>query len=131
MGDKHKMKPGKTGLARIIDATGYSIKGLTATYKGEAAFRQELLLCAVLLPLSFWLAVTPLQWLALIAPLFLLLIVELLNSAIEAVVDRTGAERHVLSGRAKDMGSAAVMLALMFTAVCWLAVAWERFHAAY
>jgi diacylglycerol kinase (ATP) len=128
-GGKYQVKPGKTGLTRIIDATGYSIKGLTAAYTGEAAFRQELLMVALLLPLSFWLAGNPLQWLALIAPLFLLLIVELLNSAIEAVVDRTGAEHHILSGRAKDMGSAAVMLALMFTAVCWLTVAWERFGA--
>jgi diacylglycerol kinase (ATP) len=123
------MKPGKTGVARIIAASGYSIKGLAAAFRGEAAFRQELLLCALLLPLSFWLANGPMQWLALVAPLFVLLIVELLNSAVEAVVDRTGAEHHVLSGQAKDMGSAAVMLALAFTAVCWLTVAWERFGA--
>lgn len=123
------MKPGETGLKRIIDATGYSIKGLRAAFQGEAAFRQELLLCLVLAPLSFWLAGNALQWLALVAPLFILMIVELLNSAVESAIDRMGAEYHTLSGQAKDMGSAAVMLALALTAVCWGAVAWERFLA--
>lgn len=123
------MKPGETGLKRIIDASGYSIKGLRAAFHNEAAFRQELLLCLVLTPLSFWLAGNALQWLALIAPLFILMMVELLNSAVESAIDRVGAEYHALSGQAKDMGSAAVMLALALTAVCWGAVAWERFLA--
>lgn len=114
------MKPGHTGLSRMVAATGYSLKGLQACFIGEAAFRQELLLVAVLLPLSFWVSRTPLEWIALVAPLFLLLIVELLNSALEAVVDRVGDEPHVLSGRAKDMGSAAVLLCLLLIATSWL-----------
>lgn len=124
------MKPGKTGLARIIDASVYSLKGLRATYRSEAAFRQELALCAVLLAASFWLARNALDWIVLVAPLLLLLIVELLNSAVESAVDRIGNEHHVLSERAKDMGSAAVMLSLLLTALCWGAVAWDRFGSA-
>lgn len=123
------MKPGKTGIPRIIDALGYSMHGLRATFVSEAAFRQELLLTAVLLPLSFWLAQTALQWVALITPLFLMLVVELLNSAVEAAIDRISDERHELSKRAKDMGSAAVLLTLMLVASTWVAIAWERFHA--
>ncbi len=120
------MKPGKTGIARIIDATGYSLKGLKACYRGEAAFRQELLLVLVLTPLSFWVAGTVVEWILLMGPLLLLLIVELLNSAVEAAVDRIGDERHILSGRAKDMGSAAVLLSLLLIAITWLPIAWQR-----
>lgn len=123
------MKPGKTGIRRLLDATGHSARGLAATFRGEAAFRQELLLVAVLLPLSFWLARTAVEWVVLTAPLFILLIVELLNSAVESVVDRIGAERHELSGRAKDMGSAAVLLSLLLIAAAWGAIIWNRFHA--
>ena len=104
------MKPGKTGIRRLIDATSYSMKGLRSTFKNESAFRQELLLVVVLL----------------VAPLFLLLIVELLNSAIEAVVDRIGDEHHELSGRAKDMGSAAVFVCLVLIAVFWGSTAWQN-----
>jgi diacylglycerol kinase (ATP) len=113
------MKPGKSGLARLIDATGYSFKGLKAAFVHEAAFRQELLLVAVLGTASFWLAANIFEWLVLVVPLFILIIVELLNSAIENTVDRIGDELHELSGRAKDMGSAAVMLSLGLVAVCW------------
>ena len=120
------MKPGKSGLRRIIDATGYSMKGLAAAFRHEAAFRQEAALCAVLLPVSFWLADSPVEWFILVAPLFLLLIVELLNSAVEATVDRVGDEPHPLSGRAKDMGSAAVFITLVFLAVSWGAVIWRH-----
>jgi diacylglycerol kinase (ATP) len=95
----------------------------------EAAFRQELALTAVLLPLSLWLARTVVEWLLLILPVFLLLMVELLNSAIENTVDRIGDELHELSGRAKDMASAAIMVCLFLVAIAWLGVAWERFHA--
>ena len=122
------MKPGKTGIARIVDATGYSMKGLRACYTGEAAFRQEVWLVVVLTPLSFWLANTTAEWILLVAPLLLLLIVELLNSAVEAAVDRIGDERHELSGRAKDMGSAAVLLSLVLIAVAWLPIAYQRFQ---
>jgi len=121
------MKPGRTGLGRIIDATGHSVRGLHAAFVNEAAFRQELALSAILLAVSFWLARNVMDWILLVAPLTLLLIVELLNSAIEAAVDRIGKDRHVLAGRAKDMGSAAVMLCLFLALLCWGAVAWDRF----
>ncbi len=123
------MKPGKTGIRRLVDATGYSFKGLAATFRNEAAFRQELALVLVLSPTSFWLADNLVQWLILIIPLFILLIVELLNSAIENAIDRIGDEPHPLSGRAKDQGSAAVLLSLGLIAVCWGAIAWNHFYA--
>jgi len=114
------MKPGKTGLARVVAATGYSLQGLRACYRSEAAFRQELWLTVCLLPLAFWVADSAVEWALLVGPLLILLLVELLNSAIEAVVDRIGAERHELAGRAKDMGSAAVLLSLLLIAVSWV-----------
>jgi len=116
------MKPGATGLTRIINAAGYSWQGLQAAYKHEAAFRQELLLCLVLLPLALYLGETGLEKALLIVCLFIVLIAEILNSAIEAVVDRFGGDMNELSGRAKDMGSAAVFLALVNVAVCWTLV---------
>ncbi len=121
------MKPGKSGLSRLYDATGYSASGIRACWRNEAAFRQEVLLSAVLLPLSFFVAASIEQWLLLIAPLILLLIVELLNSAVENVVDRIGHEPNALSGRAKDMGSAAVLMCLLMVALTWLAIAWKNF----
>ena len=120
------MKPGKTGLRRLLDATGYSVQGIRACWKSEAAFRQEVLLCVVLFPLSFFLARTVEQWLLLVAPLFLLLMIELLNSAIEYVVDRIGPEHHDLSGRAKDTASAAVFFCLLLIAVSWAGIAWNN-----
>ncbi len=116
------MKPGKTGIVRIIDAGGYSWLGLKAAFKHEAAFRQELLLSIILVPLALWLADNGLQAALMIASLFIVLIAEILNSAIEAVVDRFGSELHELSGRAKDMGSAAVFLALANVVLVWLLV---------
>ena len=121
------MKPGKTGIARIVDATQYSFRGLRACWRHEAAFRQEVLLCAALTPAAFWLARSVPEWLQLMTPLFVLLVVELLNSAIESTVDRIGDERHELSGRAKDMGSAAVMVVLVWIACAWGALLWARF----
>lgn len=112
-------KPGNTGLTRIIKAGGYSLQGLTAAFKHEAAFRQELLLAIVLFPVALWFGETGLEKAILIASLLLVLIVELLNSAIEAVVDRIGSEHHELSGRAKDIGSAAVFIALANVIVTW------------
>jgi len=123
------MKPGKSGLSRLLDATGYSLKGLKAALRNEAAFRQELLLVAVLGAGSFWLARSPVEWLVLVCPLLVLLIVELLNSAIENTVDRIGDEMHELAGRAKDMGSAAVMLSLLLLGVCWGAIIWSHVRA--
>lgn len=93
--------------------------GLKAAFRHEAAFRQELLLAALLLPLACWLNVDSVQRMLMIAVLFLVLIVELLNSAIEAVVDRVGTEHHELSGRAKDLGSAAVLVSLLLTLYIW------------
>jgi diacylglycerol kinase (ATP) len=124
---KTAMKPGKTGFARLIDATGYSIRGLRACFTNEAAFRQEVAAFIVLFPLSFLLARSVIQWLLLIGPLFLLLIVELLNSAVESIVDRIGPEHHELSGRAKDMGSAAVLLCLLLIGCCWGGVVWSNY----
>jgi diacylglycerol kinase (ATP) len=121
------VKPGKSGTARLFDATVYSLKGIGAAWRNEAAFRQEVALLVVLLPLSFVVARSVEQWLLLTMPLLLLLIVELLNSAIENAVDRIGHELHDLSGRAKDMGSAAVLLCLLLIAVCWLTIAWKNF----
>lgn len=121
------MKPGKSGMARLFDAAGYSIKGICAAWRNEAAFRQEVALCVVLFPLSFLVARSIEQWLLLTTPLFLLLIVELLNTAIENVVDRIGHERHALSGRAKDMGSAAVLICLLMLAVSWFTIGWKNF----
>ncbi len=120
------MKPGKTGLQRLIDATAYSAKGIRACWCNEAAFRQEVILLLVLFPVSFFVARSIEQWLLLVTPLLLLLIIELLNSAIESVVDRIGNERHDLSGRAKDMGSAAVFLCLVMTGLSWLTIGWKN-----
>jgi diacylglycerol kinase (ATP) len=119
-------KPGRGGLARVRHAAGYSLAGLRAAWQGEAAFRQESALALVLLPLGWWLGETALQRLALLGVLLVVLIVELLNSAIEAVVDRVGTENHHLSGRAKDLGSAAVFLSLLLVVATWGAVAWQR-----
>jgi diacylglycerol kinase (ATP) len=120
------MKPGKTGLQRLIDAAGYSLRGIRACWRNEAAFRQEVALCVVLFPASFFLARTVEQWLLLVAPLFLLLMVELLDSAVENVVDRIGDEVNELSGRAKDTASAAVFFCLILIALSWFAIAWDN-----
>lgn len=113
------MKPGKTGIARIYDATGYSIKGLIAAWKNEAAFRQEAVLAAILTAITFFVSISDVERVVLIGSLVLVLLAELLNSAIEAVVDRVGSEWHELSGRAKDIGSAAVFVALAFVVFTW------------
>ncbi len=122
------MKPGLSGIARIIAATKNSLHGIRDAWRFESAFRQDSVASALLLLLSFWLAQTVVEWLLLIMPLFLLLIVEILNSAIENVVDRIGEERHILSGRAKDMASSAVMFCLILIAVVWLSITWSRFY---
>jgi len=111
-----------TGMTRLIKAGGYSLKGLFAVWKGEAAFRQECCLAVVSLPLCFILDLQRGDRTLLVAVTLLVLIVEILNSALEAVVDRIGAEFHELSGRAKDMGSAAVLLALLLWGYIWLEV---------
>jgi diacylglycerol kinase (ATP) len=117
---------GRTGVDRVVHAMGYSIEGLRAAYRGESAFRQEFWLAAVMLPLAFWLG-RGWQEVALLAgSVMAVLIVELLNSAVEATVDRVSFELHDLSKRAKDFGSAAVMLSLLTAATIWLAALWNR-----
>jgi diacylglycerol kinase (ATP) len=120
-------KPGNTGLRRIINATFFSMAGFRTAWRDEAAFRQELLLSVVLIPTAFWLGRTAVERSLLIGSCLIVLIVELLNTGIENVVDRFGEERHRLSGQAKDMGSAAVFTSLMLTLVIWSLIAWERF----
>ena len=115
-------KTGVTGIKRLIHATGYSWLGLKAAYKHESAFRQEVWLAVVMIPLGFYLGQDWTDRAALICSVQFVLIVELLNSGIEAVVDRVGDEPHKLSGRAKDMGSAAVLIALIITVLIWAAV---------
>jgi len=119
-------KPGTRGIKHVFDAFGYSLKGLKAAITHEEAFRIELLAVAIMLPLAFWLGRTPLEYAMLIGSLLLVLIVELINSAVEAVVDRVSVEHHELSGRAKDLGSAAVMLTLFVVALVWGAILYER-----
>ncbi len=120
-------KTGATGLTRIIHAFGYSMKGMRAALRYESAFRQEAALFVVLLPAAFWLGQSGLQYILLVGSLLLVLIVELLNSAVEAVVDRIGDEHHELAGRAKDMGSAAVFISLANVCFIWGVIAWLRF----
>ena len=109
-----------TGIKRIFMAGVYSIQGIRAALQNEAAFRQEMILAVIAIPLAIWLDVSAVERMMLISVTVLVLIVELLNSAIEAVVDRFGGEIHELSGRAKDMGSAAVLLALLLAVYVWI-----------
>ena len=111
-----------TGIKRIIDAAGYSWKGFKASYKHEAAFRQELWLTIVLAPIGLIFGETWEEKAILVCSLLFVLVVELLNSAIESVVDRIGDEHHELSGRAKDMGSAAVLLSILIAIIIWAAI---------
>ncbi len=119
-------KPGNQGLTRIIKAAGYSAKGFKAAWTYESAFRQEVVLTVALTPLAFILGRDPVEISLLIACLVLVVIIELLNSGIEAVVDRIGDEPHTLSGRAKDLGSAAVFLALVLVVIVWGGVFLDR-----
>jgi diacylglycerol kinase (ATP) len=120
MESSHKSK---SGLARIGRAFGYSLQGFAAAWKHEHAFRQELVLCLVLLPFALLLPLQLFERVLLVVTLLLVLVVELLNSAIEAVVDRVGVDQHDLSKRAKDLGSAAVFLSLVIVAVTWILIA--------
>lgn len=116
------VKPGKRGLARIMDAAGYSWQGLQACWHKEAAFRQEVLACIVLIPAALILGDTGVEKALLLAVCMLVLIVEILNSGIEAVVDRIGHEHHNLSGLAKDLGSAAVFMSIVLLVTVWMLV---------
>lgn len=119
-----------TGPKRFYYATRYSIKGIKAAYVTEPAFRYEIWAAVVLLPGAFWLAESGLQLGLLISSLLLVLIMELLNTAIEAVVDRTGTEFNTLAGFAKDLGSAAVLFSLVITLLLWGGIAWDNLLAA-
>lgn len=123
MSNPHK---GRTGLDRILHAAGYSWSGLKAAYTGESAFRQETWLVIVATPLAFWLGHDWVQVSLLLGSLLLVLIVELLNSAIEAVVDRVSFELHHLSKRSKDIASAAVLLSLLLAGGVWGAALWQH-----
>ena len=113
---------GKTGLQRLLNATRYSLAGFAEAFRKEDAFRQELLLAAMLVPAGLWLGGSATDKALLVGCILLVLIVELLNSAIEATVDRVSLDEHPLAKRAKDMGSAAVMLALINAVVVWFIV---------
>jgi diacylglycerol kinase (ATP) len=118
------MKSKTKGLTRLLHATRYSCQGLRALWRHEAAFRQEVMLSLLLAPVIIMVDVTPAERALLVASLLLVLITEILNSAIEVVIDRIGHENHALSGRAKDMGSAAVMFSLIGAALIWSIVLW-------
>ncbi len=122
MGVMRKMVRSAGDIGRIVRAGSYSFSGLRAAIRKEAAFRQEVILAAVLAPLGAWLGRTGIERLLLIGSLVLVLIVELLNSAVEATVDRIGKKHHKLSGRAKDMGSAAVYLSILLAILTWALV---------
>jgi len=122
------MKPENNhGLKRIFRATGFSMQGLRLAWVHEAAFRQELMLAIIMLPIALLVDITTVERLFLILTLFIVLIVELLNSAIEAVVDRIGHEIHPLSGQAKDVASAAVFMSLALCGITWAVILVSRY----
>jgi diacylglycerol kinase (ATP) len=117
----------KTGIRRLINAFYYSLAGFKAAWKNEEAFRQEIILLVFVIPVAIWLGETGTQRALLIGFYLIIPLVEIINSAIEATVDRVGQERHKLSGRAKDLGSAAVLLSICIAIVVWCFIAFDRF----
>lgn len=117
-----------TGFTRIIKAAGYSWKGVRAAWINEAAFRQESVAVILAIIIASWLDIDTMTRVLLIGSVTLVMIVEILNSAIEAVVDRIGSEFHELSGRAKDMGSAAVLISILLALFTWIALLWSHFR---
>ncbi|MEZ9321253.1 diacylglycerol kinase [Vibrio sp. 10N.261.55.A10] len=115
-------KKSNTGFKRIIKAAGFSWQGITSSFKNEAAFRQEVFMAVVLIPLAFYLDVSQVERILMISSVVLVMVVELINTAIEAVVDRIGSEYHELSGMAKDVGSAAVFICLALAGYVWLEI---------
>ena len=115
-------RPKPRGLTRVLRAVGASLRGLAGAFREEAAFRQELAFAALVIPLGLWLGHSGIERALLIGPMLLMLIVELVNSAIEATVDRIGLERHALAGLAKDIGSAAVLMSFVLLTAVWLLV---------
>lgn len=118
---------GRTGVRRLINATRYSRDGLIEAWRNEDAFRQEVVLVVVLAPLALWLPIALVEKIMLIGVLLLLLIVELLNSAVEAAIDRDSLEINSLGKRAKDLGSAAVMVTLVLAGGTWISILWTNF----
>ena len=123
-----EMANNTTGITRIIKAAGYSWKGFRAAWINEAAFRQEGVASVIAIIIACWLDVDAITRVLLIGSVLLVMIVEILNSALEAVVDRIGSEYHELSGRAKDMGSAAVLLSIFVAVITWVILLWAHFH---
>jgi diacylglycerol kinase (ATP) len=119
-----RIKP--TGFTRLLRAFGYSFQGFLHTWREEAAFRQEVALSLLVIPAGVYLGESGVERALLVSPMLLILVVEILNSAVEAVVDRSGTERHPLAGMAKDMGSAAVMLSFALLGTVWLLVLSDR-----
>ncbi|HAY40784.1 MAG TPA: diacylglycerol kinase [Gammaproteobacteria bacterium] len=113
------MKNEATGIRRIISAFRFSIQGLKSCYQSETAFKQEVWAAILLVPLSFWVTTVSIERVLLILPIFIVLIIELINTAVESLVDRVGNEYHELSGKAKDLGSAAVWLSLLLVILTW------------
>jgi len=115
-------KKSNTGFKRIVKAACFSWQGITSSFKNEAAFRQEVFMAAVLIPLAFYLDVSHVERILMVSSIVLVMVVELINTAIEAVVDRIGSEHHELSGMAKDVGSAAVFICLALAAYVWFEI---------
>ena len=124
MNDRNK----PTGFTRLLRAFGYSFQGFRHTWREEAAFRQEVGLSLVLIPAGLYLGRSGIERAMLVSPMLMILVVEILNSAVEAVVDRSGIERHPLAGMAKDMGSAAVMLSFVLLGTVWLLILSDHGH---
>ncbi|NVK30485.1 MAG: diacylglycerol kinase [Gammaproteobacteria bacterium] len=116
------MKPGHTGIKRLFNAYRYSVQGIVATYRYEEGFRLETWALAIAVVLASAIADSPIEWAMMVGVVVLVMIVEILNSAIESVVDRISSEQHPLAGRAKDQGSAAVFLAMLLVPLVWMAV---------
>jgi diacylglycerol kinase (ATP) len=125
-GDSRALK-GKRGAQRVVNALRYSLDGLQAAWTGEDAFRQELILAAIMIPAALLVRVSLVERLLLIGAVVLVLIVELLNTAVEAAIDRHSFEINPLAKRAKDLGSAAVMMALLLAAGVWIAILWAHY----
>src|SRR5450631_717769 len=121
-----RQKP--TGITRLLRAFGYSLQGFRHAWRDEAAFRQEVFLSLILIPAGLYLGRSGVERALLVSPMLLILVVEILNSAVEAVVDRSGTERHPLAGMAKDMGSAAVLLSFVLLGTVWLLVLSDHGH---
>jgi diacylglycerol kinase (ATP) len=124
MNDRNK----PTGITRLLRAFGYSFQGFRHTWREEAAFRQEVALALIVVPAGLYFGHSGIERAMLVCPMLLILVVEILNSAVEAVVDRSGTERHHLAGMAKDMGSAAVMLSFVLLGTVWLLILSDHGH---